>query len=250
MLRFYIPVLILQAFCLYHAYKNQSEQRWLWIILFFPLFGCLIYLYDAFYSRRNLAGITETVQAAVTSNYKIEKLEKEWQFSDNVATKTRLADAYAEVGRYKDAIKLYNSCLEGFMADDPVLQMKLLDAYFADEDFPSTIKVGEKLESASDFKNSPEKIAYAWALHHAGQSELAEKTFEAMDKPFTNYQHRWQYCQFLSETDRIADLKEKVRTLVTEFNEMGSNERKLNKSIISDATTLHISLNRKKTAAG
>lgn len=250
MFRFYAPVLILQAFCLYHAYKNKSEQRWFWLILFFPLIGCLIYLYDAFYSKKNLAGAAEVVKDAFVSNYKIDKLEKEWKFSDNVATKTRLADAYAEAGRYKDAIKLYNSCLEGFMADDPVLQMKLLNAYFADEDFESTIKVGEQLESAADFKNSPEKVAYAWALHRAGHTELAEKTFEAMDKPFTNYQPRWQFCQFLSETDRIADLKEKVRTLVTEFNEMGSNERKLNKAIISDATTLHISLNRKKPATG
>ncbi len=222
----------------------------MWLILFFPLIGCLIYLYDAFYSRRSVAGIAEAVKETVVSNYKIEKLEKEWRFSDNVATKTRLADAYAEAGRYKDAIKLYSACLEGFMADDPVLQMKLLNAYYADEDFRSAIKVGEKLESAADFKNSPERIAYAWAFHKAGQPELAEKTFKAMDKPFTNYWHRWEYCKFLSETGRLDDLKEKVRTLVTEFNEMGSNERKLNKAIISDATTLHISLNRRKSTAG
>ena len=48
MLGLYTPVFLLQAFCVYHAYRNNVEQRWYWLILFFPLFGCIIYLVQNF----------------------------------------------------------------------------------------------------------------------------------------------------------------------------------------------------------
>ena len=48
MFRFYTPILILQVFCLYHAYKNKSENWWYFLILMFPLIGSLIYPLQAF----------------------------------------------------------------------------------------------------------------------------------------------------------------------------------------------------------
>src|SRR5688500_8079699 len=148
----YTPIFLLQAFCVYHAYRNNAEQRWYWLIVFFPLIGCLIYLLHNFNNRTTIDTLTENVKEAVISNYKLEQLEKALRFSDNLKNKTNLADAYVENGRYQDAISLYSACLQGFMSDDPFVQMKLLNAHFMNGDYDSAVKYGDKLGSDKSFK--------------------------------------------------------------------------------------------------
>ncbi len=75
---FFFPIIImLQVVCLLHAYRNGSDQKWYWLILFYPIIGSIIYLYEHFYSRKNMADLSEGVKGVINSNYEIQKLEKE-----------------------------------------------------------------------------------------------------------------------------------------------------------------------------
>src|SRR5688572_31932151 len=102
MLGFYTPLLIIQAICLYHAYRHNAEQRWYWFIIFFPGVGCALYVYHHFYSRENVQTIAQSVKEVVNSNYRLEQLEKALRFSDNATNKNNLADTYAHYGRYDE----------------------------------------------------------------------------------------------------------------------------------------------------
>ena len=235
----YTPVLILQAFCLYHAYRNNSEQRWYWLILFIPVIGCALYLYHHFYSRSSLQNISEGVKGIVNTNYKLEQLEKAYRFSNNLANRVNLADAYVVYGRYDEAIALYQECLVGFMAEDPVLRMKLLSAYFYSGDYETAIKYGRQLESEKTFRDAEEHIGYAWALHHAGRTDEARSRFESMDRSFTNYKHRIEYCKFLQQTNRLEDLKTKLTELTEEVEHMKGPERRLRRDVIRDIKALY-----------
>ena len=62
MLGLFTPILLLQAFCVYHAYRNNVEQRWYWLILFLPLFGCIIYLVQNFNSASTIKSLEENVK--------------------------------------------------------------------------------------------------------------------------------------------------------------------------------------------
>src|SRR5689334_16439748 len=213
MIGIYTPVLILQAYCLYHAYQRNAVQHWYWLIIFLPGIGCALYLYHNFYNRDNIESIAEGVKTVVNSNYKLEQLEKAYKLSDNITSQTNLANGYVKYGRYDDAIKLYEECLSGFMADDPTLQMLLLQAYFLKQDYESAIRVGKNLQSEKSFQNAEERIAYAWALHHAGKTELAETTFEDMNKSFSNYRHRVEFGKFLLATGKQDALRDLLNSL-------------------------------------
>jgi hypothetical protein len=245
MLRFYTPVLILQAVTLYLAYRNNAEQRWYWFIIFFPGLGSLLYLFDQYYSQRNISSLTETVKEVVNSNYKTEQLEKALRFSDNTKNKLNLADAYMEIGRYTDAIHLYQSTLTGFMEDDPGVRMKLLDAQFMTKSYDQAITIGEKLEGEKTFKNSESRLSYAWALHYHGKPEAAEKVFQDMNKPFTNFKHRVEYGAFLSETLKKEEAKVLLEELLEEFEHMRGPERKLHRDVTREAKNLYASISQK-----
>jgi hypothetical protein len=238
MLGFYTPILLLQAICVYLAYRNNAENRWYWFIMLFPGIGCGFYLFHHYYNRQNIGKISEGVKSVINSNYKIDQLEKAHAFSDSYTTRINLADAYVEFGRYDEAIKLIQDSLMGFMADDPFLFMKLLHANYLNSNFSEVISLGERLESNKDFKNSETRLEYAWALHYSGKTERAEQLFQSMDKTFTNYSHRKEYCKFLLETGRTEDLKSKVAEIVDEFDHMRGPERKIYRDVIREIQSL------------
>jgi hypothetical protein len=235
----YTPVLLLQAFCVYHAYRNNAEQRWFWFILIFPGVGCAFYLFHHFNSRSSLNTLTEGVKGVINSNYRVEQLEKALRFSDNMKNREALADAYMTCERYNDAITLYQDSLVGFMAEDPALRMKLLYAHFLNQDYTQTISLGKNLDTDKTFRYSSQRLAYAWALHYDGQTETSEKVFQDMDKTFTNYQHRMEYCKFLLHTGRQEDLKTMLTHLLEEFEHMREPERRINRDIIRETRELY-----------
>jgi hypothetical protein len=236
---YYTPLLALQAFCLYHAYSRRSEQRWYWIIILFPGIGCAIYLYDTFYNRRNIQSLAQGVREAVNSNYRVEQLEKAVRFADNITNKTNLANAYVGQGRYNEAIDLYKSCLTGFMSEDPDLRMKLLYAYFRSEDYATAIGYGKLLENEKAFRNAEARIAYAWSLHHTGQTPEAQRLFEDMDRSFTNYRHRVEYGKFLKATNNKEGLETLLATLMEEFDHIKGPERRLYRNIMAEVRDMH-----------
>ena len=244
MIGFYTPLLIVQAICLYHAYRNSAEQRWYWFIILFPGIGSALYVYHHFYSRENVSTITQSIKEIVNSNYRLEELEKALKFSDSAANKINLADAYVQYGKYDEAMALYKDCLRGFMADDPPLQMKLLHVCFLKKDYPSTVSCGSALESEKTFKNSESRIAYAWALYHIGQTEKSGEVFEDMNKSFTNYKHRLAYCHFLKQNNRAEDLRNLLTELLEEFEHMKGNERRTYRSLIQEIKEMARSSNQ------
>jgi hypothetical protein len=150
-----------------------------------------------------------------------------------------LADAYVESGRFADAIKLYQESLTGFMAGDAVLRMKLLQAHFYNQDYTETIELGKELEKEKSFRDTDQKLAYAWALHFDGKTESAEKIFQDMDKTFTNHRQRIEYCKFLLNLGRIDEGKTKLASLVDEFDHIRGPERKLYHDIIRETKDLY-----------
>lgn len=235
----YTPIFMLQAFCVYHAYRNNAEQRWYWLILLFPLIGCIIYLVHNFNNRASLSTIAENVKEAVISNYRIDQLEKAVRFSDNVKNKIDLADAYAETGRYKDAIRLYTESLQGFMSDDPGIRMKLLYAQFMEGSFSDAIALGAGLESEKSFRDAGQRVVYAWALYKAGRTSDAEQVFQDMNRPFTNYFHRLEYCKFLIEIDKQESAKNNLEVVIDEFGQMQASERQQKRTIFNQAKDLY-----------
>jgi hypothetical protein len=234
----YTPILLLQAFCVYHAYRNNVEYRWYWFIILFPVFGCVFYLIHHFNNRSSIQNITEAVKGVVNSNYKIEQLEGVYQFSETLTNRVNLADAYLEVGRSEEAIKLYKECLTGFMSDDLGLRMKLLHALYVNNNYQEAVDLGSILERDPVFKKSLSRIAYAWALHNSGRTDSAEQIFQDMDKTNTNYEHRLEYCKFLQRLGRTDEMKSKTQELLSEIEFMRGPERKLNRETINELKEL------------
>ncbi len=234
MIRFYTPILLLQMFCLYHAYTSNTERKWFWIIIIFPVIGSLIYLYDTFYTKRNIDNLSEGVKNAFIGNYKIDKLEKQLKYSDTVSNKIELADEHALVGNYDRALTLYKSCLNGVHKDDSKLLIRIMNNSYLQKDYKSAIHYGEQIVDEKVFNNSEEKLALAWSYYHDENFDLAEEKFKEMDIRFSNYKQRLAYSNFLKLTSRPDECSSKLQNLIDEIDSMDNYEKRSKKKIYKE----------------
>ncbi len=231
--------LILQVFCLYHAYKNNSEQKWYLIIFFLPIIGSIFYLYHHFYNRKNMEAISEGLKGAVNSNYTIEKLEKKVKFSETVSNKIELAQEYAKVGRHQETIELYESCLSGNGANDTDIIMGIISSYYETKNYDKVIEYSHIIAEKKEFARSIHRVAFAWSLYHTNQFEEAEDIFEDMDVSFDKYPHRIEYVKFLSKIGKKEQAIAKAESLLEEFDLMQSQHRKNKREFHREIRQLH-----------
>lgn len=236
---YYYIILLLQGFCLFHAYKNRIEQKWYWIIIFVPLLGASIYIYMNILKDLNKDDIIEQTKNITNTNYKLQKLEKVNRFAETPENKIKLAEEYMHKGRAREAIQLLESCLSGIHQADPGLQTRLMKACYMDKQYPRVIELGNLLKEEKTFSNAEERIAYAWALFYTGQTEKAYLEFSSMNKTYRNYKHRCEFVKFLIETNN-PESKHVFHELSQELNAMEGYERKLNRDVINEVKRLKI----------
>lgn len=243
MIRFYTPILILQIFCLYHIYNNSRNWGWIFLIMFLPLIGSIVYLYKHFYNRRNIETISEGLKTNFISNYKIDQLEKELKYSDTVFNKIQAADEHFKSNNIERASELYNSCLQNDVhKSDTELLMKVMKTSYMLKDYKSVIKHGLKINKLKEFQNSEEKIALAWSYYFEGNTQMASSTFQEMDVRFSNYLHRVEYAKFLNEIKDKEKGKEILTELLDEIDSMDSYEKKQKKEIYRSIKSYYRSL--------
>lgn len=237
MFRFLPLIVIVQVFCLYHAYKHGADQRWFWFIIFFPLIGSIIYLYYHFYNKKNLATVSEGIKGIVNSNHHVEKLEQQLKHTDSDLNKMRLADKYLEINRIDDAITLYESCIASSYKVESSHHYPLMECYYKKEEYAKVVELGEQLDNTKEYNKSKAKICYAWSLYQIGEIDNAKKAFQETDFRFSNYEHRLQYIKFLQLTDQKEASLEIIEELHNEFEVMTKEERRRNGAFFKELQT-------------
>lgn len=224
--RLYPLVIALQVYCIYHAYKNNTEQKWYWLVIIFPLFGSLIYLYHFKYKGAATVGSVQNIMPSIKKSASLKKLEEEFRYSDTFVNVDALADKYVELKKYDDAITLYESNLDRFDKDDVETNTKLVHVHYLLGNYSNAVKYGKRVNGQKVFDDSEGKIAYAWSLFHSDQIENAENCFKEMDGPFSNYAARIEFCKFLSKQNRKDEAFQKIEDMRLEINRLEGREKR------------------------
>lgn len=226
---FYYLTVALQIICVIHAIRKGNEQKWIYIIIFLPLVGCVAYAYTEMFSRRSFRNVQSGMSAVVNPSGSIKKLEQNLQFSDTFNNRILLADAYLAAGQLDKAIDLYKTSLTGAFAENEHVQSQMMQAYFTKEDYEAVIVLGKKMYKQPQFARSHIHVLYARALAYAGYFEQAEKEFNMMAGRFANYEARFYYGALLLQTDRAAEGVQLLKTILDEASHLSSVERRNNR---------------------
>lgn len=226
---FYIITVALQVICILHCMRRGTQQKWIWILIFLPLVGCIIYIFTEIFSRRDFQQIQSGMSSVFNPSGQIRKLEENLRFSDTFNNRVALADEYLLSGQTDRAIDLYESSLTGNFIENEHVQSQLLQAYFQKKKFSEVIQIGQKLYGRPQFIGSRSRILFAMALDQNGEPEKAEDEFKAMKARYANFEARYQYALFLRRYGHEGEALELLKEITSEAGHLGAVERKANR---------------------
>ncbi|WP_179349509.1 TRAFs-binding domain-containing protein [Winogradskyella pacifica] len=224
---FYYLIVALQAFCIYHAYKNSKPYYWYFVVLFIPVIGSLIYIITQVYNQNNAEKIQEEITTVLNPTKRIKDLEKKLEFVDTYTNRIELADAYFSNKDIPNAIISYKKTLEDTVQDDLYARQNLMLCYFQLKDYNAVIEQAEFIKDKSEFKGSKQQFCYGLALNELGKPDEAEAQLKQIDRPYSNYAERLELAKFYVENNRTSEGKELLNEISTESLRLTKPNRKL-----------------------
>ena len=242
MARIYLIIIIIDAYCLYIAYKKEVPKFWFLVILGIPVFGGVAFLlYQLTLSQdASLSGPTSAPK--VGSRSKINRLEKELEVADTMRNRSLLAEEYYKAREFREARQLYESCLSGHASEDLSTLIKLVDICFEEGDYEDCITYAKIINGKALFDKSVEKTAYAWSLYKEGMMLEAEEIFKEMDARYSHYIQRLEFAKFFKITGREKAAQEVCHILTEEYESMHPQEQRQKAKVFKEIKSFKDSL--------
>ena len=233
----YYLILGLQAFCIFHLYRNRNQIYWYFVIIFIPVLGSLVYIFTQVLSSKDVSNFTEDVANIINPTKKIISLEKKLQLADTFQNRVNLGDAYFDNKDYQNAISNYLIALDGNFRNDPYTINRLVQCYFHTENHKKVLEYAKKITGSSEFKKS--RFYYGLSLEKEGFVKDAEVQLKHIDLNYSNYPERLEFSKFLIRQQKNQEAIELLNQLLSESKNMTDQNKRIHKQTIYEvANTL------------
>lgn len=224
--QYYYLVLILQAFCVFHCMRKGNSQQWIWLIVFLPAIGCIVYLFSEVITKSDVRSVTNNVDAVIRPKGRIKDLEEAFSYSDSFENRLLLASAYLNAGRTDETIELCEQGKKGIFVNDPHLIIILIEAYYAKERYADVCKIGADVINNTDFRKSHSRILMALSLEKLGEINQAEEHLSSFQARYSDFEGKYEYACFLLRQNREPEALKILKDIKEESSRMSRGERR------------------------
>jgi hypothetical protein len=208
---FSLLTIAVQVFFAVHCIR-RGNPGWLFIIVFFPLVGSLVYLFVEYLPEmraRNTVGITaQRVKERLNPAAEIQRLEDQVTLSNSHNNRMELARGYLRAGRADDAISIYRQSLVGMYADDVPLLFELATAYHAVGRLDDARATFEQLRANASMLSNDHLLLGARIFEDAGDLDGAAREYRALlARPVVGEEARCRYALILKQLGRTAEAR-------------------------------------------
>jgi hypothetical protein len=204
--------------CVVHAVRTGRIFPWIYVIVFLPGIGSLIYLgvevVPELLRGRASRRLAEGVRAAADPHRGFREARRAADLVGSVDAKRALAEEHVARREYAQAIALYEGMLSGQFQDDPVLLQGLARARFLAGDGAGAQAALDALQKADpNFVSADAHLLYARALELQGKDAEAREEYRRLIGYFAGEEARCRYAMLL---DRLGE-KDEARALYREI---------------------------------
>lgn len=231
-------IIALQAYCIYHWYRNRNDYFWVFLIIFLPVIGCIIYLITQVYNKRDAEKISDEITSIINPTKKVRDLERVLNFSETFQNRVNLADAYLEIGDYTNAKQHYQKALDENHQLDVYVVIQLIECAYHLNEYNEVITLSEKILAKEEFKKSSAQFYYGLSLKELGNIEQAEAQLRMLDQRYSNYEERLIFAKFLIDIGKKDDAFEILKEVYTESQHMTKVNRRKYRATIAEVENL------------
>jgi hypothetical protein len=233
-----IAVIAIQVMTLLHVIRTGRTQPWLFVVIFLPLVGSIVYLIaevlPEFAASRQAKGAAAKVQDRLDPERRLRELIDEAAQIDTPQARTKLAEEYERLERLPDAIATYRQAMTGLFADDPDLQFALTTAVYTlaergELPWAEARTEWDRLDNQdAKFRAKDRLLLKARLLHAEGATEEAGRVYEELNSGFSSIETRVRYAHFLYTQQRIDDARVLLAAVLADERRAQPHVRQMN----------------------
>jgi len=209
--------LLLYAVAIIHFVRRRPAGYWLWVILFLPSIGVLIYIVVEVIPD---IGLLRQAFEVFPRRKRIRRLESIVVDNPSVGNFEELGDLYLDEKNFKRALECYERAIGSRGHSDDAYYRRGI-AKLELGDFASALPDLEFIVSRDpkyDSYRAMGLLAHAYA--NTGQPENAEQSFLNATRISTLSETYWNYATFLATQNRTADAREWAQKILSKKNNM------------------------------
>jgi hypothetical protein len=227
-----------------HCIKTGGNTIWVYVLIatmfFLPFVGPAIYvcaeilpgLFRSRTSRRAMRGIRSTLDPEGN----LRRFENEMQVTGNVASRQKYADELVRLGRAKEAVPIYQTCLTGVFAEDPKLLLGFARAQFEAGDASGARRtLDDLIQKNPDFKSADGHLLYARALEQEGNLEKALSEYATLAGYFPGAEAGVRYAKLLIRSDQRPLAQQTLKALLDRAKFAPAHYRKAQREWLDEA---------------
>ncbi len=197
----------LLVLCVVHAVRTGNIFPWIYVMVFLPGIGPLIYLFMVIVPElvrsRGAQRLKSGAARAVDPDKDFRAAMREAEMIGSVDAKRALAEQLVQRGRHADAIELYRNALQGQFKDDPALLQGLARALFLSGDGAGAQAALDALQKADpSFVSQEAHLIYARSLELQGKDAEAAEEYARLVPYFSGEEARARYGLVLDRLGR------------------------------------------------
>ncbi len=217
----FISVIILAStvFCVVHAARSGRFWPWGYVVLFLPGFGAAAYfLFEILPEWRRAPAArkaqTQIVQA-IDPNRRYRALRDELEFTDTIGNRADLAQECLGLGKYDEALRLYEGIIASPQGDEPGYFVGKAKAQFGLDRPVDVLATLDSLKSQwPNFRSQEGHLLYAIALEAANRPDEALHEYEALVLYYAGAEPRVRQLLLLDKMGRRAEAKQMAAEVV------------------------------------
>ena len=223
-------VLLIQGCFAYHALKTGRPYWWLFVIMGFPVMGCVLYYFIEVFPTSRESRKAEKAVRAIARSFDPDKSlrEKVANLEDcgSVDNRLMLACSCMDRALYRDAASLYRSCLSGVHETDPAIRHGLASALLGAEQFNEAQASAQALrQSHPSYRAAEVQLIAARALEGSGRFDEALAEYRVLADVYSGEEGRWRFGALLARMGRADEAKEVFRRMLRNADRLPEHYR-------------------------
>ena len=231
-------VLLIQLSFAYHALKTGRPYWWLFVIMAFPVVGCVLYYFvEVFPGSRESRNTEKAVRSLVKSLDPQKDLRArvaDLEACGSVDNRLALARECLDQKLYGEAVGLYRSCLTGLYENDPEIRYNLASALLLDNQFGEALAVAERLRGTHPTHRAADVgLIAATALEGVGRLEDALAELKLLADTYPGEEARWRYGALLKRRGQTQEAREVFQRMLRNADRQPRHYRDAQKEWLS-----------------
>jgi len=195
-------VLLIQFSFAYHALKSGRPYWWIFVIMAFPVMGCVIYYFVEVFpgsrEHRKAHKAARAIARALEPDADLRKRAEELEICGSLDNKLSFAAECMNHGLHAEAVRLYASCLTGAYANDGTILFNLAKAAIEAADWSAAHGALARLNSVAPKARPLEvKLLEVRLLEGRGETDAALAAYRNLVPAFVGLEARYRYGRLL-----------------------------------------------------